>query len=191
MKQPLGERDKRALKFAGAAVGLFLLLQLLVLPVWDRAQEVSAQLPQKRQLLAKYRRLVEQSGTWTAESARLDEELQRAEAGLLQAPTDALAAAELEGLIKAAATAQQIDLGTSEFQKVDKGKGDYYEIPIMVQFQSRVDQLVNFLSAIQSSERLLRVQKLSVQPGGGKQKRVTATVTIGGWMRNGAGGKQL
>ena len=60
----------------------------------------------------------------------------------------------------------------------------------MVQFQSRVDQLVNFLSALQAGERLLSVQKISVQPAGGKQKRVTVTVTVSGWMSNVDSGKR-
>jgi Tfp pilus assembly protein PilO len=190
MRKSLGTRDKRALRIMAMVAAGFVILQFGVLPMWDGAQEVRTQLPQKEQTVAKYRRLVAQSGERTAELARLDEELKKAETELLQSSTDALAAAELERLVQGLAGAQQIELNSADFQKVDKAQGAYYAIPVAVQFQSRVDQLVNFLAAIQSAERLLSVQKLSVQPAGGKQKRVMVTMTLSGWMRSSAVAEQ-
>jgi Tfp pilus assembly protein PilO len=179
----LSEKDSRALKLAATAVALFLLLQFLVLPAWDDMQAARQEIPLKEQTLAKYRRVIALAGTQEQQADQMGQRLREAETGLLQAPTDALAAAELEKLLKEKAEAQGIQLRSSDFQKSVPGQDGYRQIPIGLQFQSRVEQFVNFLAVLQASDRVLSIPRLNVQPAGGNLKELQVTMTVGGWMK--------
>src|SRR5690349_20498481 len=154
LKQKLTGKDGRAIKIAGAAIVIFVLLQYLVLPAWDRAQDARQNISIQEQTLAKYRQAIETAGPRAKEAEGIAERPKQAESRLLQAETDALASAELEKLVKTVANGNGIELKSSEFAKVVDGKDGYKEIPVGIGFQSRVDQLVNFLSALQTPERL-------------------------------------
>ena len=184
LKQKLTGKDGRAIKIAAAAIAVFALLQYLALPAWDSARDARQDIAVQEQILAKYRQAIASAGPRAKEAEGMAERLRRAEARLLQADTDALASAELEKLIKGMAAGNGIELKSSEFNRVVEGQDGYKEIPVGIGFQCRVDQLVNFLSALQTSERLLSVKKLAVQPAGGAKKEVLVSMTVGGWIKS-------
>lgn len=180
----LTSRDRRALQIAATAGALFVLLQFAVLPGWDSLQAVRAELPVKVETLAKYRRAVDSAGAQSLDAQRLGERLQQAESGLLQAATPPLAAAALEEWLKQTALAQSIEIRSSEFLKAQPGEEGYTQVPVGLQFQCRVEQLANFLSALESSGKVLSVDRLTVQGAGGNQKMLTVAMRVGGWMKS-------
>lgn len=180
----LAKRDRRALQFAAVGVAVYLLMQYFALPAWDSLRAVRSELPLKEQSLAKYRRVVDLAGAQARDSQTLSEQLRQAEGGLLQAPTASLASAELEKWLSDTAKAQEIEVRSSDFQKVVPDSDGYTQIPVGLQFQCRIEQLVNFLSAIQSSERVLSISRLIVQPAGGNQKQLSVAMTVGGWAKS-------
>ena len=184
LRQKLTGKDGRAIKIAAAAIAAFALLQYLVLPAWDRARDARQDIAIQEQTLAKYRQAITAAGPRAKEAENMAERLRQAESRLLQADTDALASAELEKLVKGMAAGNGIELKSSEFNRVVDGQDGYKEIPVGIGFQCRVDQLVNFLSALQTSDRLLGVKKLAIQPTGGAKKEVLVSMTVGGWVNS-------
>jgi hypothetical protein len=189
LKNKLTGRDGRAIKVAAAAIAAFLLLRYLVLPIWDRAQDARVDIGMQEQTLGKFRRAVATAGPRAKEAEDMVTRLRQAESRLLEADSDALASAELEKLVKEMATTNGIDLKASEFNKAIDGKDGYKEIPVGIGFQCRLDQLVNFLSSVQASDRLLSVSKLAIQPAGGPKKEVVVSMTIGGWLKSAGAGR--
>ena len=176
------DRDKRALMIAAAAVAVFGILRFGFFPAWDRWEEQRANLETQAATLAKYRAAVESSGARNAEVAALEARLREAESGLLNSRTPALASAEVQELVKQLTAAHSIEIRSSDFLPPKALGAGYLEVPLGLQFQCRLDQLVSFLSAAEQSPKYLAVSKLSVQSTGNKEKTMTVSMTVAGVM---------
>lgn len=179
----ISHKDKVALTVAGFAVALFAIFQFAVFPVWDLLQESRSNLPIQEQRLQKYREVARTAGLRAAEVSSEAAKLRQAEGGLLNSNTAAFASGELQGLVKQLASNASIDVRSNEFLPLKKLSDDYTEVPIGLQFQCRLDQLVNLLKDISGSPQYLVVPKLMIQSGVSKEKLITVNMQIAGVMR--------
>ncbi|MBI4460966.1 MAG: hypothetical protein HY648_13035 [Acidobacteria bacterium] len=180
---PLRQRDKKALAVAAAAVALFLLFQFVVFPLWDGWQQARANLPMQERTLLKYRQAVEGIGVRGAETASLEFRLREEEAGLLSSDSAALASAELQDLVKQLTEAQSLPVVSSNFLPTRPLGAGYAQVPLGVQFQCHLDQLVNLLQALAQSPKNLRVLRLQIQAVDIGEKLLQVNLTVGGVMR--------
>ena len=178
------ERDQQALKWAGVAVVLFLLFRFGVFPVWDRWQEGRANLPLREKTLLKYRNAVATAALRGSEAARWETALREAEAGLLTGGTTAVASAELQQWIKDAAARQAIEIRSSEFLPAKPFGEDYFEVPLRVQFQCRLDSLGDFLRELQSGSKAVVVTRWGIVATGNPEKSLNVNLTISGIVRH-------
>ena len=181
---PLHEKDKRALKVAVVAVSLYAIFQFVVFPIWDRWQEQRANLALQERTLAKYRDAVQAVGQRSAETAVLEARLRETETGLLSSPTAPLASAELQEWVKQLTATQSIEVRSSEFLPTKPLGADYAQVSLGLQFQCRLDQLVNLLKDVESNEKLLTISKVFIQATDPQQKLITVSMTVGGMMRS-------
>ena len=186
---PMGERDKRALIVAAAAVAVFVIFRFGIFPAWDAWQQQRVNLETQAATLAKYRAAVAASGARNAAVTALEERLREAERGLLNSRTAALAAAEMQEVVKQLTTAQSIEIRSSDFLPTRPLGAGYLEVPLGLQFQCRLDQLVSFLNAAEQSPKYLVVSKLSVQSTGTQEKWITVSMTVAGVMLAEEGGQ--
>ena len=162
----LSARDQRALLLLAAATALFLLLDLLVLPVMDPAEKLRASLPLKEKTLRKYRRLVALAADQKKEFQEMQARLAEAEKGLLSSSTSALAAAELQEVIKQLMAKQGMEMRNAAFRPVRVLKvagASYNVVPLSLSFQCRLDQLTSFLLAAHASRKVLALDQLSIR----------------------------
>ena len=180
----ISKRDTKALQIAGSAVALFLLFQFGVFPIWDTWQEEQANLPLRESTFVKYRNAVATTGRRGADAAVLETRLREAEAGLLTGNTTAIASAELQEWVKQLASEQSIEIRSSEFLPV-KPRGDgYWEVPLRLQFQCRLDALVNFWKALGGGSKSLVVSRWNLQSFGSKDKLINVSITVAGILRS-------
>ena len=176
-------RDRRALGVLAGALTLWLVLRFLVLPAWDRWQQERAQLPLREAALTRYRAALAVAASQPEMADLLQNRLQEAEGGLLQGETPALASAELQDAVKQIASTQQIELRSSSFLAVQPDANGYAQVPLGLQFDCRLEQLVGLLSQLQSGQKIVAIPRLVVQSGGGADRRVTVSMTVAGVMR--------
>lgn len=176
-------RDRRALQAGGAALALWVLLQFVILPGWDRWQQERAELPLRERALIKYRQALgaESADRKAAESLRA--RLRESEAGLLQSGTAALAAAEFQDWVRQTTASHAIELRSSDFLALRPQSGGYAEVPLGLQFQCHMDQLVNFLTELRSGSKIVTIPRLQIQSTGGPEKLVSVSMTLAGVMR--------
>ena len=179
----LSKRDRRALQALAAALGVLLLLRFALLPVWDRWQQVRSELPLREIALVKYRQAVASAGSEQKTAESLEQRLRQAESGLLQSSTPALASAELQEWARQATANHSIEIRSSEFLPVRPQAHGYTEVALGLQYQCRLDQLVDFLSELRSSPKILAVPRLQVQSTGGPEKLVSVSLTVAGVVR--------
>ena len=177
------QRDKRALLSAGIAAALFLLLEFGALPVWDGWQAERANLPVRERTLLKYRNAVATRALRDAEGATLEARLREAEAGLLTGETPAIASAELRQWIQQLASEHSIEVRSSQFLPAKPLGDDYWQVPLGLQLQGRMDSLVSFLKACGSGPKVLSVTQLSIGGSGSKEKLLTVSLTVAGMLR--------
>ena len=185
----LSARDRRALVVLAGAAALSLLLELVMLPTMDSAGKPGAALPLREKALHKYLPMV--AGT-SGQKNRVQEMqigLAEAEKGLLSNRTPALAAAELQELIKQLMTQQGMEMRNAAFRpaRVLKAAGATYSaVPLSLSFQCRLDQLTSFLLAAHGSRKVLALDQLSITAvpahSTRPQKMVSVRMVIRGLM---------
>jgi hypothetical protein len=176
-------KDKKALLVLGFVIALYTTLQFAGLPLWDALQERGDNLPVVERKLEKYRAVARTAELSRAEAASVETKLQEAEKGLLASKTPALASAELQQIANQLTAAESIDIRSNQFLPVKPVGNEYIHIPVVLQFQCRLDQLVNLLTDVSAHQKRLAVSNLYIQALGGKDKQLTVAMELSGFMR--------
>jgi len=126
----------------------------------QRLREIAATVPSREQLLK-----------------QAQAELASREKGVLVAPTEAQAQAQLLGTLNDLAKANGISTQGSEFRDRVLTK-DYGEVGVTVRFNCRIEQLVNLLAAIADQPQILATNELRLYGGADKSKVMQAMLTV-------------
>jgi hypothetical protein len=184
MLEKLSPRDRVALKVAAAAVALFLVVQLGVLPLLDKMRGTPREVGEEELMLRRHQRLVAESTSQGRIRAAAEARLKDLESGLLESASPSLANAEWQRLMRDLADQKGLELGSSEVLRVEGLSSDYAMVLGRVQLRCRLDQLVDLLVALATSPKLLRATALKVSAlQGDPQKRLQVELTIGALMR--------
>ena len=183
----LSARDRRALTILIPAVALILALYFVVFPLWDAAADSSRSLAAREKTLHKYRAAARAVPEHESSAAALDAALAESEKGLLTAATPALESAEVQQLVRDLASSVGITLRSVDFTTPKNFSEDYALVGVSTQFNAPIDQVMAFLSALQSSPRILGVDHVRITvanvPPSGKdpgKKQVSVAVSISG-----------
>ena len=179
----LQQRDRRALKAFGVALGVWLVLSFVIVPAWDQWEQERQMLSLRENALIKHHRMLEKEESATASGSLLRSELQQIEQGLLLGETSALASAELQGWLRVTTLAHGIEVRSSQFMPERNQENGYTQVPIGVQFQCRLDQLVNFLAAVRDDPKVFSILRFNVQAARGDEKLVDTSLTLAGLIR--------
>lgn len=107
-------------------------------------------------------------------------ELASREKNLIQAETAAQAEAHLLQIIRKVAKTPDIniDLRNTELGKVQPYGDSYGEVNIAVNFEARIEQLVNFLSELTAQKELIGTTDIHIGTANPKQKTMPVRITI-------------
>lgn len=149
----------------------------------DQGQVVASRdsIPVAKQRLEILRR---KAATIPAKEAILKQvsaELKTRETGIVQASTAEQARAHLMDVLHGSAVANGFDSqGASQFPEPKPLGQDYGQVSIGQNFTCRIDQLVNFLSAIANEPETLATDTIFVAPLRDKNKSITVRLTLSG-----------
>ena len=184
MLKKLSRRDRIALTAAAITAVLFVLLNFGVLPLLDHLGTSPEEVQQKEVELRRDKRLLAEAELEKGHLTAAADRLKGLEAGLLESPSPSLANAEWQHLVGQLADSKGIQLGSSEFLRIQERGAGYSLVTGRVQLRCRLDQLVDFLVALATSPKLLSVTALSVSaPQGDPQGTLNVQMTIGAAIR--------
>lgn len=176
-------REKRFIAAAVIAGVLFLLLDNLVLPWWERQDESAATLQLAQKTLRRQRDLLAASSHLQEQVNALGATLQAHERGLLQAPDPEQGGAELQAWLVQQATGHQLEVMRSEFLPPSALQETYLRVPLQVELRGRMTNLANFLATVLDGERVLALERLQISAAaGGDDKQVRCLIVITGLM---------
>ena len=177
----LSPRERTLLGWAGAALALYLLLDLAVLPYWDALGETRAAAEIQAKRVRNYRGILNRQGRIEAELQTLRRRTESLEQGLLDNAGDALAGAEIQGLVKDIAAAHGLTIQNSNLAPVEKISPRYSKVSTRVGLQGGIHRFVDFIAAMGSGPKILFVEDLRIAPvrvNLAKEKDIRVTLAI-------------
>jgi hypothetical protein len=184
MLAKLSRRDRIALTAAAVATALFMLLNFGVFPLLEHLGTSPEVVQQKQVELRRDKRLLAEAELEKTQLTAAADRLRGVEVSLLESSSPSLAIAEWQRLVGQLADSKGIQIGSSEFLRIQELGAGYSLVTGRVQLRCRLDQLVDFLVALATSPKLLSVTRLTVlSPQGDPQGRLAVQLTIGAATR--------
>jgi Tfp pilus assembly protein PilO len=182
----ISNREKWLVLAAVAAVVTFYLADSYVLPYWDSLGQTSEKIQIDAKRVASYRRLLHGQDSVKAALEAAKQQAASIEKGLLENESDALATAEMQGLVKGMVLSKGLTFRRSDLQPVKSISPDYSKVPTRVELTGSVDQLVSLLVDIETTGNILAVDEMRLSPsapGNPKDKSLLVSLVVSALKR--------
>ena len=182
----LSRRERTLLVWGGLAAALYLLLALLLLPLWDSVAETGANAEFQARRVRNYQRMLQRQDRTRSELDRLRSRTESLEQGLLDSTGDALASAEIQGLVRDIAAAQGLTIQNSDLAPVEPLGPRYRKVSTRISLSGGIHQWVDFVAAMGSGPKILFVEDLRIAPvrvNHPKDKDIRVTLSVSGLKR--------
>ena len=184
----IGNLSRRERMLIGAAGGIAVIVLgwvVVVQPIREGNRTASELVPVREQVLTRRQDLVGRKAAIVAELEATNQRLESLSERFLPAGTPAVAASELQKLLKGMAAQASTDV-RSERILPPVERGDLLEIPIEIAVSGEIRQLVDLLARLEQSPKLLTVQDLKIRVVNINQpKDLLATIIVQGYVMPG------
>ncbi len=176
-------RRERTIIGAGLAVAAVVGLWAIVIePILAANRSAAEMVPAREQVLLKRRDLITRKAAITAELEAANARVATLSARLLTAATPAVAASELQKIVKDLAAQAKTEVRSERILPTAE-RGDLVEIPVEIAVSGEIRQLVDLLARLESAPKLLTLQDLRVRVVNVSQpKELLATLTLSGFI---------
>ncbi len=171
---------KNALQL-GAGVAAILLLKFVVFADKQPAVVAAAEnVPAAEARLKRVREIVATVPALEERYKQAAADLQAREQGILKADTAAQAHAMIQDLLHRVGQQNGIDIRGFEDQRIRPLGADYGEASVSVRFNCSIDQLVNFLAALDQEHELFSTNDINVTGTTDAKKIIQVRLTVAG-----------
>jgi Tfp pilus assembly protein PilO len=161
----------------------------VVEPILEHNRSAADLVPAREQVLQQRRDLIARHAAITAELDATAKRFDKLSEGFLTAGTPAVAASELQKLVKDMAAQARTEV-RSERILPPADRGELLEIPVEIAVSCEIRQLVDLLARLDSAPKLLPVQELKIRVVNMTQpKDLLVTLTVSGFVLPAAPGK--
>lgn len=176
-------RRERLLIATAALIGVVVLGWELVLdPIRERYRTAAELVPVREQTLARRQELVARRPTIAAELAAANQRLEALAPRFLPGATPAVAASELQKLVKDTAAQAGTEVRSERILPTAE-RGELVEVPIEIAVSGEIRQLVDLLARLERAPLLLAVQDVKIRVVNISQPReLLATLTLSGYI---------
>jgi type II secretory pathway component PulM len=174
---------ERMIVMGGAAILAVVAVWLLIIaPLRERTQATADLVPERERLLIRRMDLLARRGQIAAELEAANARLERVNARLLTAAAPAVAASELQKLVKDMAAEARTDIRSERILPPEE-RGELLEIPVEIAVSAEIRQLLDLLTRVEGAQKLLTVKDLRVRVVNVSQPReLLATLTVSGFI---------
>ncbi len=177
----LNSRDRRALILFGAGLLIVVVLRFGVYRGSQAAVVVANDsVPLAESRLTRLRQAQAAVPVREALFKHLSSDVELREKGIIHAPTAQQAQAHLLETIRRVGKNEGIDVRGGEFPELRVLGQEYGEAAVSVNFECRIEQLVNFLAALTKEPELLASNEIRVSSANPKEKTVSVRLTLAG-----------
>ena len=175
-------REKQFLIIGGATVGIGLALYLAVTLLPSRAG-ISREVENKRQLLMRQRELLSREETYKTRIEQYRQRMKADYARLLPGENSSIASAELQKVLKDMADQNGVEIVRRDILAEEKLPDNLIKVKVRIETQCVPEQLVQFLSSVESYEKLLNVDELVITSFKiAKRWDIRPSITVSGFI---------
>ena len=178
----LSRRERVLIGMAAAAALVICAWLFLIEPIRERNRSAEELVPAREQLLTRRQELLGRRESINAELASVNTRIATHAARFLSDATPAVAASELQKIAKEMASQASTEIRSERIlQPVERG--EMLEIPIEIAVSGEIRQLVDLLTRLEASPKMLTVQDLKIRVMNVSQpKDLLATMTLSGFI---------
>ena len=156
----LNKRERKFIVIGGivGAIALLVYFVLMLLPDF----ESQASVEQKRRMLLQYKEMLNSEELYTARIEQYRKRMQEDSSRLLPGETSNIAGADLTNVLVQLATQSGVTISRREQQSQQELQNNLIRIPVRMDMTCNMDQLVQFLTAVENYDKLLTVDELSI-----------------------------
>ncbi|HEU4368562.1 MAG TPA: type II secretion system protein GspM [Methylomirabilota bacterium] len=178
----LSGRERRFVVLGTLGLMLVLGWTFVVQPLADSQRLTAELVPSRSQVLARRLDLLARKDTIARDLETANADLARVSARFLTEAAPAVAASELQNLTKEMAAQANTEI-RSERILPPVERGELLEIPVEIAVSGEIRQLVDLLTRLEGTQKLLTVQDLRVRVVNVSQpKELLATLTVSGFI---------
>jgi Tfp pilus assembly protein PilO len=177
-------KERKIILIAGALV-LFVGVLYRFFPVFESMESLEQEIVLKQKKLQKYRRMVQERNELESKLISYNRIVERAESGLLEGETSALAAVDIQNILNEITGKSDLEVLTMRVLKPEGKEEDLYTtIPVQITLRCTVRQLKEVVYQIESASKLLRIGDFRVRVVRSKDEgQVQATLTVEGFTK--------
>lgn len=178
----LSRREQVVIGLGAIALVLVLGWVYVVQPIRDNHRVAAELVPAREEMFARRQQLVARKAAIAAELQATNARIQEISVRFLPAGTAAVAASELQKLVKEMASQAATEVRSERILPTVE-RGEITEIPIEIAVSGEVRQLVDLLSLFERAPKLLAVQDLKIRVVNVTQpKDLLVTFTVAGFI---------
>jgi type II secretory pathway component PulM len=178
----LSPRERIVVFVGGGVVAVVVAWLFVVAPLLDRNNAATDLVPERERALARRLDLLARRTQIVSELEAANARVDRLTARLLTAAAPAVAASELQKLVKDMAAEATTEIRSERILPPEE-RGELLEIPVEIAVSAEIRQLVDLLARVEGSDKLLTVKDLRIRVVNVSQPReLLATLTVSGFI---------
>jgi Tfp pilus assembly protein PilO len=186
MKLNISKRDRKLLIGAAVAVVLYFLLNHWFLPFYDSLSEAHEKIAAQEKRVMNYRRIMGGKNSVNEAMAAAKKQLAILETGLLAGQSDALASAEIQGLVKNLVISTGMTFRRSDTLPVSPISPEYGKVPTRVEIVGSIEQFHDLMINFTRGPKHLVLDEVKITPtamGGKNIKSILLNLVVSGIRR--------
>jgi Tfp pilus assembly protein PilO len=181
----ISDRDKRFLAVGGLAVVVYLLITLVINPIYSTQVRNDREIQEKIRFIQKYYEVLNQKAYYEKKNKQNEEVQKSLSRRFLEGKKPGLAAAGLQKILEGFASKSSIKVDRVRVEK-HKFTESFMVIPIEITLRASLKNLTQFIYQIESYEKFLVIEELnSRRINKTDPEQLQATILISGFILNG------
>lgn len=178
----LSHRERTIVLVGGGLIIVVLAWLFVVAPILDRNSTTHDLVPERERALTRRLDLLARRNQIVAELEATNARVDRLSGRLLVAAAPAVAASELQKLVKDMAAQATTEIRSERILPPEE-RGELLEIPVEIAVSAEIRQLVDLLGRVEGAQKLLTIKDLRVRVVNVSQpKELLATLTVSGFI---------
>jgi len=161
LPEGLTPQQRRLAWILGGGLLVLLLYLAVISPIISLEEHWTQELTRNRQILVKYQSLLQNKARVAQANKAAKTALAQAEGQFLTGANPAVAAADLQEILKNLTSAHGVNLTSTKILQ-SREAGAYLEVPVQVQISGTVAQLVTILYNLEHHKKLLFISELEI-----------------------------
>lgn len=186
----MSAREKKIV-FAGlGAAALFVVLDLVVFPTYDRVKQYPDTIAERVKTVEKFREKIAERQDREQSLGATQKQLTELENHLLRSRTASAAQAELQGAVNDLAKQSQLQVSRSDFLPTKELSRDYQKVSVRLDTFGTINQITAFLTAAKNMPEFVFNDELRLAAYNAmaedykKTKQISTTIVVSGVLRH-------